>query len=84
MLGSPASPFTACGTASWRSWSRLDVTSREVSEWAGHNNVAFTLTRYGGLFEDGSEAAVNRLDALLGGASKDSDSVLQLDTRKLR
>ena len=21
---------------------------REVSEWAGHNNVAFTLTRYGG------------------------------------
>jgi integrase len=24
---------------------------REVSEWAGHNNVAFTLTRYGGLFE---------------------------------
>ena len=29
----------------------------------GHN-VAFTLTRYGGLFEDGSEEAVNRLDAL--------------------
>ena len=22
---------------------------REVSEWAGHNSVAFTLTRYGGL-----------------------------------
>jgi integrase len=40
---------------------------REVSEWAGHNSVAFTLTRYGGLFEDGSEAAVDRLDALLGG-----------------
>jgi hypothetical protein len=29
---------------------------REVSEWAGQNNVAFTLTRFGGLFEDGSEA----------------------------
>ena len=57
---------------------------REVSEWAGHNSVAFTLTRYGGLFEDGSEAAVDRLDALLGGGSKDSDNVLQLDTRKLR
>jgi integrase len=43
---------------------------REVSEWAGHNSVAFTLTRYGGLFEDGSDAAVDRLDALLGdGAS---------------
>lgn len=38
---------------------------REVSEWAGHNSVAFTLTRYGGLFEDGSNAAVDRLDALL-------------------
>lgn len=39
---------------------------REVSEWAGHNSAAFTLTRYGGLFEDGSEVAVERLDALLG------------------
>lgn len=39
---------------------------REVSEWAGHSNVAFTLTRYGGLFEDGSDAAVDRLDELLG------------------
>jgi integrase len=38
---------------------------REVSEWAGHNSVAFTLTRYGGLFEDGSAEAVERLDALL-------------------
>jgi integrase len=54
---------------------------REVSEWAGHNSVAFTLTRYGGLFEDGSDAAVDRLDALLGDTSKDSDNVLHLDTR---
>ena len=84
MLGSPASPSTACGTALWQSWSRLAVTSREVSEWAGHNSVAFTLTRYGGLFEDGSDAAVDRLDALLRGGSKDSDNVLQLETRKLR
>jgi hypothetical protein len=38
---------------------------REVSEWAGHNSVAFTLTRYGGIFEDGSEAGVDLLDALL-------------------
>jgi integrase len=36
---------------------------REVSEWAGHNSVAFTLTRYGGLFEDGAEAAIDRLRA---------------------
>ena len=39
---------------------------REVSEWAGHNSVAFTLTRYGGLFEDGTDDAIDRLDALLG------------------
>ena len=57
---------------------------REVSEWAGHNSVAFTLTRYGSLFEDGSEAAVDRLDTLLGGGSKGSHNVLQMDTRKLR
>ncbi|WP_197677137.1 hypothetical protein [Friedmanniella luteola] len=29
------------------------------------DNVAFTLTRYGGLFEDGSDEAVDRLHALL-------------------
>jgi integrase len=40
---------------------------REVSEWAGHNSVAFTLARYGGLFEDSADAAVDRLDALLDG-----------------
>jgi hypothetical protein len=34
-------------------------------EWAGHNSVALTLTRYGGLFEDGADAAVDRLDSLL-------------------
>jgi len=39
---------------------------REVSEWAGHNSVAFTLTRYGGLFDDSTDAAVDRLDNLLG------------------
>ena len=43
---------------------------REVSEWAGHNSVAFTLTRLGGLFEDGSTEAVERLDALLSPASE--------------
>jgi integrase len=42
---------------------------REVSEWAGHNSVAFTRTRYGGLFEDGVDAAIDRLDALLGGSA---------------
>jgi hypothetical protein len=36
----------------------------------GHNSVAFTLTRYGGLFEDNTDAAIDRLDALLGGFSR--------------
>ena len=51
---------------------------REVSEWAGHNNVAFTLTRYGGLFEDGSDEAVSRLDALLGGPAEAPERVIPL------
>lgn len=51
---------------------------REVSEWAGHNSVAFTLTRYGGLFEDGSDAAVDRLDSLLSADSGRSGNVRQL------
>ena len=62
---STASPSTACGTASWPSWWPLAANVREVSEWAGHNSVAFTLTHYGGLFEDGSNQAVDRLDALI-------------------
>jgi integrase len=84
VLGSPASPSTA-----WRhSFVAILVAAgcnlREVSEWAGHNSVAFTLTRDGGLFENGSEAAVDRLDLLLGGSSKVPGNVLHLDTRKLR
>jgi hypothetical protein len=42
---------------------RLNV--REVSEWAGHNSVAFTLTRYGSLFEDNADAAIEGLNGLL-------------------
>lgn len=37
-----------------------------VSQWAGHDSVAFTLTRYSGLFEDGADDAIERLDALRG------------------
>jgi hypothetical protein len=56
---------------------------REVSEWAGHNSVAFTLTRYGGLFEDGTDAAVDRLDALLGGKIAGAVSDLALRAASL-
>jgi integrase len=51
---------------------------REVSEWAGHNNVAFTFTRYGSCFEDGSDEAVDRLDALLVGTDSASPEVVEL------
>ena len=51
---------------------------REVSEWAGHNNVAFTLTRYGRLFEDGSDEAVSRLDPLLSGPAEAPERVIRL------
>jgi integrase len=49
--------------------------------------LVFTAPRGGPLarsLEDGSEAAVDRLDLLLGGSSKVSGNVLHLDTRKLR
>ena len=36
--------------------------ARSPRRW--RNNVAFALVRYGGLFEDGSNEAVDRLDAL--------------------
>jgi integrase len=51
---------------------------REASEWAGHNNVAFTRTRYGGLFEDGSDEAVSRLDALLSGPAEAPERAISL------
>ena len=57
---------------------------REVSEWAGPNSVAFTLTRYGGLFEDGSDAAIDRLDALLGAALPSAEGPAEPGTSKSR
>ena len=43
---------------------------RGVLRWAGYNSVAFTLTRDGGLIEDGSDEAVDQLDAPLGGLAE--------------
>ena len=59
--------FTGCVTVFVAILVAAGCNVREVSEWAGHNSVAFTLTRYGGLFDDDSAAAVDWLDALLGG-----------------
>jgi hypothetical protein len=88
LLGRPARPRCAGRHPCWDLQHHLP---RPVAQlrgnpgrgW-GHHGVAFTLTRYGGLFKDGSEAAVDRLDLLLGGSSKVSGNVLHLDTRKLR
>jgi hypothetical protein len=54
-------PLRAIINGGVRQWVGCNV--REVSEWAGRNGVAFTLSRDGGLFEDGADAAVEQLDA---------------------
>ncbi|WP_299051870.1 site-specific integrase [uncultured Nocardioides sp.] len=38
---------------------------KEVSTWAGHSSVAFTLDRYGHLYDDHSDDVADRLDLLL-------------------
>ena len=38
---------------------------KEVSVWAGHSSVAFTLDRYGHLYDDHSDDVADRIDALL-------------------
>lgn len=38
---------------------------KEVSQWAGHSSVAFTLDRYGHLYEDHGDDVADRIDALL-------------------
>jgi integrase len=76
--GCRASRSTASGTASSRSWSRQVATCGKCRSGPVTTNVAFTLTPYGGLFEDGSEEAVSRLDALLGGPAEPRERVLPL------
>jgi integrase len=41
------------------------VNPKEVSTWAGHSSVAFTLDRYGHLYEEHGDDAADRIDALL-------------------
>jgi integrase len=38
---------------------------KEVSTWAGHSSVAFTLDRYGHLYEEHGDDVADRLDVLL-------------------
>ncbi len=46
---------------------RAGANPKEVSTWAGHSTVAFTLDRYGHLYEDRGDEA-EALDALLASA----------------
>jgi len=48
-------------------WIAAGADPKEVSVRAGHSSVAFTLDRYGHLYEDADDAVSDRLDALLDG-----------------
>lgn len=47
-------------------WVSLGRNPKEVSKAAGHSSVAFTLDRYGHLYDSDSENLADELDALLG------------------
>ncbi len=49
-------------------WVALNVNPKEISVRAGHSSVAFTLDRYGHLYERSDDSVSDRLDALLGDA----------------
>lgn len=46
-------------------WVSLGRNAKEVSRAAGHSSVAFTLDRYGHLYEQDDDGLADRLDALL-------------------
>ena len=47
-------------------WVSLGRNPKEVSRAAGHSSVAFTLDRYGHLYETDAEGLADELDAMLG------------------
>lgn len=49
-------------------WIAAGADHKEVSVRAGHSSVAFTLDRYGHLYEDSEDDVPERLDALLHGS----------------
>ena len=46
-------------------WIAAGANPKEISVRAGHSSVAFTLDRYGHLYEDAEDQISDRLDALL-------------------
>jgi integrase len=60
---------------------RAGANPKEVSTWAGHSTVAFTLDRYGHLYDDADDSMPDRLDALLDATRRtDPAQVLTLPT----
>jgi integrase len=51
---------TACAL-----WIETGEPALHVSQLAGHSNVAFTLQRYGHLFDGGAERPTDKLDAMV-------------------
>ncbi|MGH2828658.1 MAG: site-specific integrase, partial [Actinomycetota bacterium] len=51
-------------------WIAAGANPKEVSIRAGHSSVAFTLDRYGHLYEDAEDDVPDRLDALLSELSR--------------
>ncbi|MGH8934383.1 MAG: tyrosine-type recombinase/integrase, partial [Egibacteraceae bacterium] len=47
-------------------WIAAGANAKEVSMRAGHSSVAFTLDRYGHLYQDQDDAIADRLDDPLG------------------
>jgi hypothetical protein len=62
---------------------RAGANVKEVSVWAGHSSVAFTLDRYGHLYDDADDDTSDRLDALLKLTEQPTDEapVVELPTR---
>jgi integrase len=58
-------------------WVAAGANVKEVSMRAGHSSVAFTLDRYGHLYQDQDDAIADRLDDLLGEANPARDADLQ-------
>jgi integrase len=55
-------------------WVAVGANVKEVSMRAGHSSVAFTLDRYGHLYQDQDDAIADRLDGLLRGAQPAQDA----------
>ncbi len=60
---------------------RAGANRKEVSTWAGHSTVAFTLDRYGHLYDDADDTMPDRLNALLNATRRSEQApVLPLPT----